>query len=133
MVHPGAMMIMVMMAGHIGPFCYDGRGHSQSGRMIVLVSLADAFHCNYNEHTDNYNKHEGYKNTHDIETGTETGKSEVVKTKSHTHFLSSLMQSEALHCCKASPRKTYSVTVSSSWTTGASAAPGTWGTTTTGG
>ena len=37
MVHPGAM---VMMAGHIGSLRHDGGGHCQSGRVIILIPLA---------------------------------------------------------------------------------------------
>ena len=107
MMHSGACVIMVMMVGHIGPLRHDGCRHSQSGRMVILIPLADTFHCNHDKHTDNYNKYEGYKNAHDIETGTETGKAEIIEPKSHTHFLSSMMQSEALHCCKASPRNLF--------------------------
>ena len=89
MMHSGACVIMVMMVGHIGPLRHDGCRHSQSGRMIVLIPLADSLNGNHDKDNDHYNKYEGYKNAHDIEAGIEPRKAKIVKTKSHTYFLSS--------------------------------------------
>ena len=74
--------VMVMM-GHIGPLGDDGCRHGQSGRMIVLVPLADALHCDHNEQSEYHDKHQRHKNAHDVKAGTK-----IRKTESKTHFTS---------------------------------------------
>ena len=72
--------------------------------MIVFIPLADSLHGNHNKRTDHQYKNQSEHDLKDRKAGTETGKTKTVKTKPHTNFLSSNMQSEALHCCKASVR-----------------------------
>jgi len=89
MVHAGATVIVVMMVGHIGPLGDDDCRHSQSGRMIVLVPLADPFHGNHNKHTDYQNEYQCEHNAKQIKAAEATKRG--IKTESHTHFSLSLL------------------------------------------
>ena len=63
-VQAGAVVIVMMVAGYICPLCNDGRWYCQSWLMIVLIPLANAFHCDHNKKAKNKYEHQCAKDAH---------------------------------------------------------------------